>query len=210
MPDARLHELLSSHKPSDAMPGVADAIVVEALAKRYRERNRGGARRLVPRRRRRDLRHPRPQRRRQVDHDGHARHARAADRRPGDRRRVTTSSTHPREVRRRIGFAMQEVGVDELATGSELLVLHGRLHGLSRREARRRAGVLLELVGLDDAADDADGRVLGRHAAAGRPRLGADPPAAGAVPRRADRGPGPARPRRDLGDARAAERRCSA
>ena len=46
----------------------------------------------------------------------------------------------PREVRRRIGFAMQEVGVDELATGRELLVLHGRLHGLSRREAARRAG----------------------------------------------------------------------
>ena len=48
---------------------------------------------------------------------------------------------------------MQEVGVDDLATGSELLVLHGRLHGLSRREAARRAGVLLELVGLGDAAD---------------------------------------------------------
>ena len=46
---------------------------------------------------------------------------------------------HPHEVRRRIGFAMQEVGVDELATGRELLVLHGRLHGLSRREATRRA-----------------------------------------------------------------------
>ncbi len=47
---------------------------------------------------------------------------------------------------------MQEVGVDELATGSELLVLHGRLHGLSRREAARRAALLLELVGLGDAA----------------------------------------------------------
>ena len=54
----------------------------------------------------------------------------------------------PREVRRRIGFAMQEVGVDDLATGRELLVLHGRLHGLSRREAARRAALLLELVGL--------------------------------------------------------------
>jgi ABC-2 type transport system ATP-binding protein len=60
---------------------------------------------------------------------------------------------HPRAVRRRIGFAMQEVGVDELGTGRELLVLHGRLHGLSRREASRRAGLLLDLVGLGDAAD---------------------------------------------------------
>src|SRR5829696_8503228 len=32
----------------------------------------------------------------------------------------------PRQVRRSLGFAMQEVGVDDLATGTELLVLHGR------------------------------------------------------------------------------------
>src|SRR5215212_5173754 len=60
---------------------------------------------------------------------------------------------HPRGVRRQIGFAMQEVGVDDLATGRELLVLHGRLHGLPRREATRRAGILLDLVGLGEAAD---------------------------------------------------------
>jgi len=60
---------------------------------------------------------------------------------------------HPHGVRRQIGFAMQEVGVDDLATGRELLVLHGRLHSLSRREATRRTGLLLELVGLGEAAD---------------------------------------------------------
>ncbi|HET8757993.1 MAG TPA: ATP-binding cassette domain-containing protein [Solirubrobacteraceae bacterium] len=59
---------------------------------------------------------------------------------------------HPRGVRRRIGFAMQEVGVDELATGTELLMLHGRLHGLSRSEAARRAALLLDLFGMTDAA----------------------------------------------------------
>jgi ABC-2 type transport system ATP-binding protein len=58
----------------------------------------------------------------------------------------------PRGVRRRIGFAMQEVGVDELATGRELLVLHGRMHGLSRQEAERRTAVLLDLFGVADAA----------------------------------------------------------
>jgi ABC-2 type transport system ATP-binding protein len=58
----------------------------------------------------------------------------------------------PKLVRRRIGFAMQEVGVDDLATGSELLVLHGRLHGLSGREAARRAALLLELFAMQDAA----------------------------------------------------------
>ena len=59
----------------------------------------------------------------------------------------------PREVRRRIGFAMQEVGVDAFATARELLVLQGRLHGLARREARRRARLLLEVVDLADVAD---------------------------------------------------------
>jgi ABC-2 type transport system ATP-binding protein len=58
----------------------------------------------------------------------------------------------PHLVRRRIGFAMQEVGVDALATGRELVVLHARLHGLSRREAARRAALVLDLVGIRDAA----------------------------------------------------------
>src|SRR5829696_4407709 len=61
-------------------------------------------------------------------------------------------ATAPKLVRRRIGFAMQEVGVDDLATGSELLVLHGRLHGLSAREAARRTALLLELFAMQDAA----------------------------------------------------------
>jgi len=55
-------------------------------------------------------------------------------------------------VRSKIGVAMQEVGVDDLATSLELLVLHGRLHGLSRREATRRAHVVLALVGLTEAS----------------------------------------------------------
>jgi ABC-2 type transport system ATP-binding protein len=58
----------------------------------------------------------------------------------------------PKAVRRRIGFALQEAGVDELATSRELLTLTGRLHGLSRREAARRAQLLLEIVGLDAAS----------------------------------------------------------
>ena len=67
----------------------------------------------------------------------------------------------PREVRRRIGFAMQEVGVDEFATGGELLGLAGRLHGLSRAEAARRTGLLLELFGLRDAAHKRMGEYSG-------------------------------------------------
>jgi ABC-2 type transport system ATP-binding protein len=57
-----------------------------------------------------------------------------------------------KDVRSSIGFAMQDVGVDELATGAEFLTLQGRLHGLSRREALRRARLMLELVDLEPAA----------------------------------------------------------
>jgi len=63
----------------------------------------------------------------------------------------------PQEVRRRIGFAMQEVGVDAFATARELLVLQGRLHGLRRSESVRRANLLLALVDLTEVA----GRRLG-------------------------------------------------
>jgi ABC-2 type transport system ATP-binding protein len=66
-----------------------------------------------------------------------------------------------KDVRRHIGFAMQEAGVDELATGAELLVLQGRLYGLSRREAARRAQLLLGLVGLDAAANQRIGEYSG-------------------------------------------------
>jgi ABC-2 type transport system ATP-binding protein len=69
--------------------------------------------------------------------------------------------TAPKDVRRNIGFAMQEAGLDELATGRELLVLQGRLHSLARREAARRADLLLELVGLESAANERIGGYSG-------------------------------------------------
>ena len=56
------------------------------------------------------------------------------------------------KVRRRIGFAMQEVGMDDLATAEEMLTLHARLYGIGRRDARRRAGELLEDFGLGEHA----------------------------------------------------------
>jgi ABC-2 type transport system ATP-binding protein len=59
----------------------------------------------------------------------------------------------PDGVRRKIGVALQEAGLDPRQTGRELLVLHGRLFGLSAAEARERAGQLLKLVELEDAAD---------------------------------------------------------
>jgi ABC-2 type transport system ATP-binding protein len=59
----------------------------------------------------------------------------------------------PAAVRKRIGVALQEAGLDQRQTGRELLVLQGRLFDLSAEEARARAVELLELVELTDAAD---------------------------------------------------------
>jgi ABC-2 type transport system ATP-binding protein len=59
----------------------------------------------------------------------------------------------PDDVRRRIGVALQEAGLDNRQTGRELLVLQGRLFDYSARRAAERAEELLELVELTDAAD---------------------------------------------------------
>ena len=57
------------------------------------------------------------------------------------------------QVRRSIGVALQEAGLDASATGRELLTLQATLFGLSASTSRDRAEELLSLVGLNDAAD---------------------------------------------------------
>ena len=57
----------------------------------------------------------------------------------------------PSAVRHRIGVALQEVGLDPLQTGRELLELQAGLYRVPR--PRERAAELLALVGLGDAAD---------------------------------------------------------
>jgi ABC-2 type transport system ATP-binding protein len=57
------------------------------------------------------------------------------------------------EVRRRIGVALQEIGLDPIQTGRELLELQCGLYGITGARARARAEELLELLGLADAAD---------------------------------------------------------
>ena len=64
----------------------------------------------------------------------------------------------PDAARNRIGVALQEAGLDIRQTGRELVILQGRLHGLSRTEAAERAQELLELV---DLVEDADRRIKG-------------------------------------------------
>jgi len=58
----------------------------------------------------------------------------------------------PAEVRRRIGVALQEIGLDPVQTGRELLELQCGLYGIHGAKARSRTTELLELVGLSDAA----------------------------------------------------------
>ncbi len=58
---------------------------------------------------------------------------------------------HPAEVRRHIGVALQEVGLDPHQTGRELLELHCALYRVPDPAAR--CTELLGLVGLSEAAD---------------------------------------------------------
>ncbi|HEX4760263.1 MAG TPA: ATP-binding cassette domain-containing protein [Thermoleophilaceae bacterium] len=57
------------------------------------------------------------------------------------------------EVRRRIGVALQEIGLDPVQSGRELLELQCGLYGITGGAGKARAQELLELVGLIDAAD---------------------------------------------------------
>jgi len=57
------------------------------------------------------------------------------------------------EIYRRIGFAMQEVGLDETATAREMLQLHGRLYHLPLEIINERIAKLLKLVELENVAD---------------------------------------------------------
>jgi daunorubicin resistance ABC transporter ATP-binding subunit len=55
-------------------------------------------------------------------------------------------------IRRKIGVALQETGLDRAQTASQLLEFVCRLHGAERRAARQRAAELVELVGLTEVA----------------------------------------------------------
>jgi ABC-2 type transport system ATP-binding protein len=59
----------------------------------------------------------------------------------------------PDAARRSMGVALQEAGLDPRQNGRELLILQGRLFGMTHPEATARAEELLELVELQEAAD---------------------------------------------------------
>ncbi|MFY9587396.1 MAG: ATP-binding cassette domain-containing protein [Actinomycetota bacterium] len=58
-----------------------------------------------------------------------------------------------REIREVIGYAAQDVSVDEDLSARENLILSGRLYHLSQRQAEQRAEELLSVIGLADVAE---------------------------------------------------------
>ncbi len=58
-----------------------------------------------------------------------------------------------KEVRTKIGVALQDTGIDLLLTARELLYTTGRLWGLNKQESNTRTEELLQLVGLTESAD---------------------------------------------------------
>ena len=56
---------------------------------------------------------------------------------------------HPRAVRRILGYVAQEVAIDKILTGRELLQLQGDLYHLQREERDRRIAELIDRLGMD-------------------------------------------------------------
>lgn len=59
----------------------------------------------------------------------------------------------PRRVRARLGYVAQEVAIDKILSGRELLRLQGDLHHLPRRDREQRLEELIELLGMGDWID---------------------------------------------------------
>jgi ABC-2 type transport system ATP-binding protein len=70
-------------------------------------------------------------------------------------------ATQPREVRKRLGLAMQTPALDAFSTGRETLELAGRLHRMPTADIRKRADELLELMGLASVAKKLTGTYSG-------------------------------------------------
>ncbi|UCG26147.1 MAG: ATP-binding cassette domain-containing protein [Chloroflexota bacterium] len=75
--------------------------------------------------------------------------------------------TQADQVRRIMGVALQDIGLDPLMKSTELLTLQGQLFGASTNQAQARANELLELVGLTEAID----RRVGTYSGGMRRRL---------------------------------------
>jgi len=82
--------------------------------------------------------------------------------------RGINSTTHPVEVRRRVGYLPEDVGFYEDMTGFENLVYTAELNGISRGEAKEKAVELLHRVGLGEELK----KRTGQYSKGMRQRLG--------------------------------------
>ena len=60
------------------------------------------------------------------------------------------STTHPIEVKRKIGYLPEDVGFYDDMTGLENLIYTARLNGIPDKEAREKAMELIKRTGLED------------------------------------------------------------
>ena len=69
--------------------------------------------------------------------------------------------TQPRAVRKRLGYVAQEVALDKMLTGKELLELQAALYHLKGEQAKKRIEQLLQLLGLGEYAHQKTGTYSG-------------------------------------------------
>lgn len=74
---------------------------------------------------------------------------------------------NPRAVRKMLGYVAQEVALDKMLTGRELLQLHADLYHLSRSAAQQQIESRLTILGLQEYAD----RLIGTYSGGLKKRL---------------------------------------
>lgn len=68
---------------------------------------------------------------------------------------------NPKQVRKRLGYVAQEVALDKVLTGRELLQLQAALYHLPAKVAKQRIDQLLDLLGLQEYGDKKTGTYSG-------------------------------------------------
>jgi ABC-2 type transport system ATP-binding protein len=68
---------------------------------------------------------------------------------------------NPKGVRQRLGYVAQEVAIDKVLTGRELLELQAALYHLPKALSKNRINQLLAILGLEDYADKKTGTYSG-------------------------------------------------
>jgi ABC-2 type transport system ATP-binding protein len=67
----------------------------------------------------------------------------------------------PKQARQKLGYVAQEVAIDKVLTGRELLQLQAALYHLPRAFAKERIEQVIQLLGLQDYADQKSGTYSG-------------------------------------------------